>query len=233
VIDALDAAVRNNVAWCSIVCASHGLGGRVDADVWAVERRPPRFYPDAITLQPSATAEGALAIVDASPGCSVKDSFAALDLTPDGFEVLFDASWFVRAPGPPPGAVTPDLRWSVAHDDEDLRTWERAWGDGDDAGLFPPALLERTDVAFMCARRGDAIVAGAIANLGPGDVVGISNVFATADADLNVAWSCALLEIERRWPGRAVVGYERGPGLATARRFGASPLEPLRVWVAP
>jgi hypothetical protein len=37
-------------------------------------------------------------------GCSIKDSFASLDLTARGFRVLFDAQWIVRrGPAIPPG----------------------------------------------------------------------------------------------------------------------------------
>jgi hypothetical protein len=31
------------------------------------------------------------------PGCSVKDSFAVLDLEPSGFHVLLEATWIRRA----------------------------------------------------------------------------------------------------------------------------------------
>ncbi|WP_239135543.1 hypothetical protein [Actinoplanes derwentensis] len=38
--------------------------------------------------------------IDIGPGCSVKDSFADLDLAPRGFEALFDATWIWRPPDP-------------------------------------------------------------------------------------------------------------------------------------
>src|SRR5690349_21862218 len=58
--------------------------------------RTPEHYPDAVTLHASVDADGLLARVDATSGCSIKDSFADLDLTPRGFDPLFDATWIRR-----------------------------------------------------------------------------------------------------------------------------------------
>lgn len=106
--DRLAAAVRENVEWCDLVCRAHGVPTRFDRDVWRAERRSPPFYPDAMTLTPAATAADVLRGIDLSPGCSVKDSFAALDLTAAGFEVLFGAAWIHRPAAPP--AVLPVWR---------------------------------------------------------------------------------------------------------------------------
>ena len=226
--DLLEAAIANNVAWCEIVCRMHGLAGRCVAGVWAVDRRPPAYYPDAITLSPSATPSDVLAIIDSSPGCFVKDSFASLDLEPHGFRVLFDALWIVvdrvqfRGDG--------DLAWEAVNDTDDLVAWVGAWsGDDEDDSPFDVALLEEEGVTFLAARRGGEVVAGAIANVGPGEVVGIWNVFAT-DADVDAAWSGALDQLGRRWPGRRIVGYEHGSALDAALAHGAVALGPLRIW---
>jgi hypothetical protein len=225
--DTLAAAIANNVAWCALVCRMHGLIGRERSGVWAVDRRPPSYYPDAITLSPSATADDVLALVDRTPGCAVKDSFARLDLAPHGFRVLFDASWFA-ADAAPTGDLG-DLAWEAVADGEGLSAWVRAWSeDGDPEPPFDVALLAERDVVILAARR-EGVVAGAIANAGPGDVVGISNVFA-AEAELDATWSGVRRELERRWPGRLVVGYEHGPGLDAARRHGAMTTGPLRIW---
>jgi hypothetical protein len=230
--DALAAAISNNVAWCTIVCTAHGLEPRDDGELWSVRTRAPRFYPDAITRSRSVAAERVIGAIDATSGSSVKDSFAALDLSPHGFDVLFEASWFVRQPGASPLVTEADVRWDVVADDAQLRAWERAWADGHDDGLFTRAILESPDVTFLGASRGDAIVGGAIANLGPGEVVGLSNTFATDEAD-DAVWSGALRALERRWPTRAVVGYERDDNLARLRRLGATSLGPLGVWSKP
>src|SRR4051794_38055707 len=52
-----------------------------------------RRLPDAVTLSPGTEPAAVLARVEGGTGCSVKDSFADLDLAPSGFQVLFDATW--------------------------------------------------------------------------------------------------------------------------------------------
>lgn len=226
--DGLEAAIANNVAWCALVCRMHGLQGRNVAGVWAVDRRPPLYYPDAITLSPSATPGDVLARVDPASGCAVKDSFATLDLEPYGFRVLFDATWFVVDRWRP--SDDGDLAWGAVVDEDDLVAWVGAWSGGDESDSpFAVGLLDEEGVTFLAARQGNEVVAGTIANVGPGDVVGIWNVFA-AGADLDVTWSGALRELERRWPGRPIVGYEHGSALDAARRQGATGLGPLRIW---
>lgn len=93
---ALLAAIRNNAEWCDSV-----MPGVFGESTWHSPRRAPRYYPDAITLRPDATIEDFLPHIDSSPGCSVKDSFAALDLTRYGFVELFRAQWIHRCAGSP------------------------------------------------------------------------------------------------------------------------------------
>jgi hypothetical protein len=125
----LEQAARENAEWCEAVARSHGVRSRFTADAWLASTRTPASYPDAVTLRASAD-RGILRDIDASSGCSVKDSFAALDLSDDGFEVLFDARWIFRAPEPEragslgaaarPGAD--GMVWSVL-DPADLGDW--------------------------------------------------------------------------------------------------------------
>ena len=62
-----------------------------------------RCHPDAVRLSPEAEAAAVLKCVEDGPGCSVKDSFAVLDLVPSGFHVVFEATW-IRGPAlPEPG----------------------------------------------------------------------------------------------------------------------------------
>ena len=97
-------AVRNNAYWCDHVCREQGLETAWLPSAWVARRRTPPFYPDAVTLVRDVDPQALLATVDAGPGCSVKDSFADLDLLPYGFRVLFEAQWIyqsalVRRPG--------------------------------------------------------------------------------------------------------------------------------------
>lgn len=228
--DEVRVAVANNVSWCAAMCRAHGVTGRLRSRDWVSSRRTPPFFPDAITVSPHARAGEVLAAIDTSPGCSVKDSFAALALGGAGFTVLFEAYWIHRPAGSPAGAAHPG--WLPVRDAHTLRAWERAWrGGSGEEGLFPPRLLSDPDVLVLAERAGGRIVAGAVAYRG-GAAVGLSNVFA-AHGDLGGTWSAVLAAVTPAWPGLPVVGYERGPDLDAAVRHGFVRTGALRVWMRP
>jgi hypothetical protein len=221
----LDAAVRNNADWCDAVCSAHGLCTDRDSAAWSSPSRAPMFYPDAVTLRPRLRAEHVLDRIDTAPGCSVKDSFADMDLSMAGFRVLFDAHW-IAAPAP----AGRDDRWEVMRDPQRLHEWERAWADGGEpSGLFRPGLLEHADVEFIATRRHGQIVAGAVLNRSA-TVVGLSNVFSAAE-DVGRTWAGAIAAAAGFHPGLPIVGYERGHALAAALEQGFQTIGPLRVWL--
>ncbi|MEV7522010.1 hypothetical protein [Streptomyces sp. NPDC091371] len=230
--DALRSAVLNNAAFCDAVCRAHDLPAAFDGErYWLSTSRTPPLYPDAVTLSPDTGAESLLQRMDTdSPGCSVKDSFATLDLEGDGFEVLFDARWIHRAAGAPAAVGTPSgLVWGEVADAGELAVWEAAWDGEESTGLFRPDLLGG-EIAFLAGRRDGRIVAGAVVNAAAG-VVGVSNLFAHDEADTDAAWTGALTAAAARWPEHDVVGYEAGDDLATAARHGFREIGPLRVWL--
>src|SRR5262245_55209545 len=96
--DALTLAVRENAAWCDLVCRLHRFTPQGDARLWWSARRTPDLVPDAVTLVPDLSVLDVLGRITASPGASVKDSFAALDLADQDWTVLFDATWIARPP---------------------------------------------------------------------------------------------------------------------------------------
>ncbi|MFD9477607.1 hypothetical protein [Streptomyces nojiriensis] len=226
----LHRAAMNNAAWCDAVCRAHGLTPGYDGErLWFSTRRTPPMYPDAVTLEPAVPAGSVVRDADtASPGCSVKDSFADLDLAGDGFEVLFEAQWIHRpagAPLPEAEGEAAGLEWSEVSGAEELAAWEAAFDGGESVegdGLFRPALLDE-GVVFLAGRAAGRIVAGAVASTG-GDVVGVSNLF-------GAAWAGVLGAVSARWPELDVVGYEHGEDLEAAVRGGFAPIGPLRVWL--
>ncbi|WP_435854122.1 hypothetical protein [Streptomyces subrutilus] len=227
------AAARNNAVWCDAVCRAHGAVGTFGPDAWTSARRTPPLYPDAVTLTRGASPAALVAGIDTrSPGCSVKDSFAALDLGPEGFRVLFEAQWIHRPAGPAGVVAGPPLAWSAVAGAAELAEWEAAW-DGAAPGLFGPALATggaAGDLVFLAGRSGGRIVAGAVANR-TGPVVGVSNLFAHPDTTAGAAWAGTLTAVAARWPGLSVVGYESGDDLDAALRAGFTTLGPLRVWI--
>ncbi|MFI9275929.1 hypothetical protein ACIGXM_35330 [Kitasatospora sp. NPDC052896] len=224
------AGAHNNAAWCAAMSRSHGLAGEFGAQAWAAPVRTPRYYPDAVTLLPGADPAALVARIDtAAPGASVKDSFADLDLTGAGFQVLFEAQWIHRPAGAP--AVASDLGWDVAGDPDALLAWALAWDGGDgSADLFRPELLDDPDTYLLAGRSADGrVVAGAVASRGD-HVVGVSNVFAR-DGGPDAAWPVVLDAVRHLFPTLPVVGYEHGDDLAAAVRHGFEPVGPLRVWL--
>ena len=87
------AAARNNADWCDAFCRSRGISGRFEPECWSSARRTPPLYPDAVTLVPGVAPELLLSRIDTREGCSVKDSFADVDLAAAGLRTLFRAEW--------------------------------------------------------------------------------------------------------------------------------------------
>src|SRR3954452_7592535 len=223
------AAARNNAEWCDAFCCTYGIAGRFDAECWTSPERTPPLYPDSVTLVPGVAATQLLSAIDTSDGCSVKDSFADLDLTSDGFRVLFRGTWLVRAPG---DAAPASSRWLVIETQEQLEEWESAWrvSPGGPA-FFRPALLADAATALLARYDGGRVVAGAIANRSS-TVVGLSNVF-DADGDLASAWHDAANAAQARWGPMPVVRYASGTALEAAYRAGFAGFGELTVWMKP
>jgi hypothetical protein len=155
-------------------------------------------------------------------GCSVKDSYADLDLTQDGFDVLFTAQWIYRDPAPPKYVVS---EWATVATVREFDEWSAANGS---VGLFPPTMMNDPSLRFLLAKHGDQVAGGAIANHGAG-VVGISNVFMPY-VDPAEAWSDIAAVIATCFPDTTLVGYEQGDDLLSATGAGFISSGPLRVW---
>jgi hypothetical protein len=220
----LGAAVTNNALWCDAVCRSHGYPGVFSARLWINSDHGLDFYPNAITLCPDVSAAEIAPVRDLSRRYAVKDSFARLDLVPDGFKLLFGAEWIARTPAAGPGQ--PGLSWGTVTDAGELGRWEAAWAQGEAAGgpLFRPELLTDPRCAILACRRDGDLIAGIIAYTAAG-VTGISNLFGAGQL-----WASALQAVTALRPHLPIVGYEHGTGLAVARRAGCQALGPLRVW---
>ena len=108
------AAPQNNAEWCHAFCLTHGIVGRFHAGHWSSAVRTPPYYQDAVTLLPGTTSEQVLDGIVRGDGCSVKDSFACLDLRSAGFEPLFRAEWLLRQPAGGPRRAP---AWVVGGDD--------------------------------------------------------------------------------------------------------------------
>jgi hypothetical protein len=224
------AAARNNAGWCASVCASHGIPHAFGDRAWHSPHRTPPYYPDAVTVRPDATAADFLSRIDtASPGCSVKDSFATLDLTSCGFTCLFSARWIHRPAGLAAPA-SPNWRAEQVSTSDRLRDWQDAWhGAGAGPDVFRPALLDDPSVRVLALHDGGELRGGAVLYRGSG-LVGVSNLFAVDGGDVAAVRSSVIAAAARRFPGLPLAGYEREDALAHALAVGFTALAPLRVW---
>jgi hypothetical protein len=165
----------------------------------------------------------------------VKDSFCALDLASDGFELLFEARWLCcdgAAAVPEPAKA---LTWSTLTDAAQLAAWERGWWVANalvqgHARQFPDSLLADRDVRFIAGHRGAALVAGAIFYRSEAEV-GVSNTF-TADPGKATLWPQLIDQARRAFGGLPIVGYDQGSNVTDACRAGFDDVGALRVWLA-
>src|SRR4051794_19682125 len=156
-------AARNNAEWCDAFCRTHAIPGRFSPGFWSSGMRTPPLYPDAVTLVPDVDAQRLLSSIDLSAGCSVKDSFADLDLSAAGFRPLFRAQWLLRPSDRADAASV--ARWVAVCTAEELREWESGWAESPEAtGFFRPALLADRTIAVFAQGEGGKVVAGAIGN---------------------------------------------------------------------
>jgi hypothetical protein len=220
------AAAENNAQWCDRVCRSHGLPTALSEHMWVAQQGSPRLYPDAVTLVPGLPVDCVLRQVEVGPGCSVKDSFADLDLSAHGFTVLFDASWLFREPEPPRECSRFD--WQSISTDDDLEQWLVAAGL---VGIIRPELLRDPTVRVLARCNRQVVVAGAILNR-TGETVGLSNVFTSENAPA-AAWRDLPAAIGQAFADLPIVGYEHDTGLAAAVEVGFEAIGPLRVWLRP
>lgn len=235
----VQAAAHNNAHWCEAVCAAHGRPGALGAACWVNPHETPPFYPNLVTLlpdPPEALVHGALlglAGCGFERGVGVKDSFDTLDLSPLGFRTLTPGRWVWRDVSQPPSASP---RFASVCDEAGLDAWERAWREAQGEGLegwpgavFARSLLRHPDVTFLAAHRGPTPWAGAVAHRS-GDVVGLSNLFASGRPVPSVVGGCVAAAMAA-YPGLPLTGWESAPELAAQPSLGFEAIGPLRVWI--
>jgi hypothetical protein len=217
-------AVDASVGWYDDLCAVHGVGSVLVDGLWSASDAPPPLHSDAVVVEPEVSAAQIRARLDGRDHCGVKDSFATADLSGDGMELLFSATWIHREPAPRRLSGAP-AGWAAVTGAEELSEWT---GRHDTSDVLLPALLRRAHFRILARYVDDQIVAGAVARLGSG-AVDVSNVYAVPGH--RVDWAELADVVGAFFPGRELVGYERGDALAAALDGGFAPLGELRVWV--
>lgn len=220
----LRSAVDASVGWYDDLCALHGVGSVLVDGLWSALDSPPPLHSDAVVVEPAVTSDRVLARLAGRDRCGVKDSFATMDLADDGMSLLFAATWMYRDAGRRQVRGVP-AGWAAVNGAGELSEWT---GNHDTGDVLLPPLLRRAHFRILAKRAGGRIVAGAVARLGSG-IVDVSNVYATAGHEVD--WA-ELADVIAVWfPGRPLVGYERGEALAAALDGGFEPVGDLRVWI--
>jgi hypothetical protein len=219
----LVAAVETSRRWYDDVCAVHEVPVWCDDHLWVALEAVPAYHSTVKTLTPDVGRDAVLAAMERHPIGGVADSFGTLDLSGDGYTLLFEATWLHHEGFT--DAVWSE-GWSVVRDEPLLAAWAEAH---DYADVLVPGVL--THGCFrVLARVDDGVpVAGAVIH-DAGGVAGLSNVWSTA-APVSALDHAELLACAAvLHPGRAVTDYAWGDDLAPMLDAGYEPLGPQHVW---
>ncbi len=218
-------ADNNADFYCSVFDAQ-GLAWKRNAACWLSVEQPPPYYSQLVTLSPENTIEQLAKITDLrwrlTRPWSFKDAFCTLDVSSQGFEILFEAQWIWRGPAK---VNCPD-GWLQVKEPAQLRKWEAAWaanGSPTSVTVFKEPLLTDPRFCVMAQVQNGEVVGGAIGNFSD-EVMGLSNVFGASFA----AAADAAQSLNGDLP---VVGYQRGDALIAAKACGFAEVAPLRVWL--
>ena len=220
----LRSAVDASIGWYEDICTLHGVGSILADGVWSALETPPPLHSDAVVVEPAVTADRVLVRLDGRVHCGVKDSFATMDLSGEGMDLLFSATWIHRGCGPEQDRSAPP-GWAAVTTPSELAVWT---GQHDTSDVLLPPLLHRAHFRILAKYIDNRIVAGAVARLGSG-TVDVSNVYAVPGHQLD--WAELSEVIGTCFPGRPLVGYERGDALRAALDGGFVPIGELRVWL--
>jgi hypothetical protein len=234
----LAAAIENNVEWCERVCWVNGLSPQRTATAWTSAVRTPKLYPDAISLSGDTTADEILEVLDLSEGCSVKDSFATLDLHTYGFSILFQGTWVEYSATnlgdgnvntlPAQGGVKSEPIWETVTTPANLAEWVTAWRQSNDSDALHPNLLNDPTIDFIWVRSSVQVIGGAVVNRSK-NAVGLSNFFSRSTDAMNI-WRSCVTHVCAHNSDMTVVGYVTKPFVLLAGDAHFSTLGPLRIW---
>jgi hypothetical protein len=215
----LRVAVDAGLDWYVAMCAAHGVRSRLADGVWRALDQMPPLHSAAVVVEPGSGTAAVEAALAEAPHRGVADCLGGLDLSSQGLEPLFEATWLhLPAPSPAASASSSGV-WRRVTTAEDLARWNAA---GDTEGVLVPAMLERPTFAMLGADRAPL---GCVATLGTGAVY-LSNVRASGDE-----WAEVVAAVAATFPGRPVVTYARGTPLAAALSTGFEPVGTTRIWV--
>lgn len=222
----LHIAVEDNIAWCSRVCSAHGSNETTSSRAWVNLAISPPFYPNIITRKKGVqneVAELAHKVREANQPrkWGIKDSFADLILTEQGFERILAGHWYG-------GTVSSgeSVGWKIVTSPAELHLWERAWG-SPDGTIFRSALPEDHRINFWFKGEFGAIESGFI-SFDTGFSLGLSNWFSLKSHSF--AQMGVLKAAGSASQGLPIVCWSTDD--LSGEEIGLAKLGPLQVWIS-
>ncbi len=228
-MDTISQFVANNAAWIHEAVSASGLPGEFTPVLWQNHHDMPPIFPNADTLGGTESEQLAAitALIKRRPGrvTVVKDAWARLDLTPLGFEPLFEAAWIYRNACPLAIPVE-NVGLERVTTAEGLRAFAAACNGEKLAGVYSHKLLNRPDIAWIAAHREGNLIGGVTAFLAHG-MNGINNLFAPDNAIADGLIRAAV----NAFPDVPACGYEGEDTAAPFLALGFQTMGKLRVWI--
>jgi len=228
--DKIARMVANNAAWIDMALTALGIGGEFTSVLWHNTNDMPPVFPNADIL--GGTEAQQLAAIEelvqarARRVVAVKDAWARLDLTPMGFEVLFEAQWLYRDPQLLPPSAS-DLQVERVTSAEGLRDFALACNGPDiSVEVYSPALLNNPDVVWLVGKQNDNLVAGVTSVRAQG-LNGINNLFGATEAQQTQMLRAAV----NAFPDLPACGYEGAESIPPYIPLGFQTVGPLKVWL--
>ena len=209
-------AIQNNMDWYQAQCAAHDIVDvRTDTTWYSTQPMPPLHSNLILTRAQDAEL---IPEIDEhlATRWSIKDATGNLDLTTHGFEVLFEAHWFVREPS---DCIAPN-EVSKITSEHAFSEWVAAWGES--AEVFKSHFWSHPNVSFF---HDNAWQGGIAANVSH-DAIGITNPWGD-EASIN---KC-IQAIAHQHPTLPIVGYDHMPEIDAMSQLGFRSTAPLTVWL--
>ena len=206
------------------MCALHDVPVWSDDHLWVALAAPPPYHSVVKTLTPGVGRDAVLAAMERHERGSVADSFGTLDLAPDGFDLIIDATWVLHEGFA--DAVWPE-GWSLVREPDLLAAWcgaERLRRRAGPGRAGPPG-VPGADPALPAAYPWPARWS---TTPGPSPASPTSGRPDDAITSLDHADLLACLAVLH--PGRAVTDYAWGDDLPPLLDAGYVGLGPQRVW---
>lgn len=218
-------ALDASLGWYEDIFALHGAETAIVDGVWRSAGPPPALHSDVVIVERNATTAALKEALAGRASWGYKDSFATLPPPGRSVELLFEATWIHREAPAEPRVLRQATAWRPLRTAEELARWNAGW---DTTEVLVSGLMDMGHFAILGRFKADEIVAGAIARLG-GGTVNLSNVHGVDGR--TVDWEELVVAAGAVFPGRELVGYERGVDFESAISAGFEPVGPLRVWI--